>query len=212
MANSVAEINHQVTQSSIITNNAVMDVEQATLDINKLSESSSKIGNILAIIVDIASQTNLLALNATIEAARAGEAGKGFAVVASEVKALASQTAKATDEITLQISEIQNSSNQAVQSIKTIANTINNVSSIATAIAAAVEEQSAATNEVARNIDQASTGTMEVSASIGSISQVISEYSVATSQILETSTELSQRSDAMRNSVSDFLVEVRKAI
>lgn len=212
MANSVAEINQQVTQSSKISIDAVKEVERANRDIANLSESSAKIGNILSLIVDIASQTNLLALNATIEAARAGEAGRGFAVVASEVKSLAGQTAKATEEIRGQITEIQTASDQAVKSIQSISGTISQISEISTAIAAAVEEQSAATNEVARNIEQASVGTLEVSSNIGSISNAVNEFDAASRQIMDSATDLNGKSDIIRDEVLNFLTEVRKVV
>lgn len=212
MANSVSEINRQVNESYQITKNAVEEVEHASVDINGLLTNSEKIGNILSMIVDIASQTNLLALNATIEAARAGDAGRGFAVVAAEVKALANQTASATDEIKSQIDEIQNASTQAVGSINTISKTINSVSEISTAIAAAVEQQRAATNEVARNIEESSNGAAAVSQSISEIDKVIQEYGGATAQIMETSSQLTLKSDLMRSSVNEFLSEVRKVV
>ena len=212
MTNSVSEINQQVSQSSQITSEAVKEVKQTNKDIGGLSEASGKIGQVVALITDIADQTNLLALNATIEAARAGEAGKGFAVVASEVKELASQTAKATEEIGAQISEIQSASDQAVTSIETIGSTISRVDEISTTIAAAVEEQSAATHEIARNIDQAASGTTEVSSNIGVISQAVGETGTAATQVLDASSELAQKGESMRTEVTDFLTEVRKVI
>ncbi|MCX2725261.1 methyl-accepting chemotaxis protein [Roseibium salinum] len=183
-----------------------------TRDISGLSAASDKIGEVVALITDIADRTNLLALNATIEAARAGEAGKGFAVVASEVKGLASQTAKATDEIRAQISGIQGASTQAVISIEAIGSTIAKVNEIASMIAAAVEEQSAATSEVARNIDQAAAGTSEVSESIGIISLAASDCGVAATQVLAASSELAHKGEVLRTGVDTFLAEVRKVI
>lgn len=212
LTNSVGEINQQVTHSSQITSNAVTLVKETNKDISGLSEASEKIGEVVSLISDIANQTNLLALNATIEAARAGEAGKGFAVVASEVKTLASQTAKATEEISSQIGDIQIASNTAVTSIKNIGDTVANVNEIAATIAAAVEEQSAATTEIARNIDQAATGTTEVSSNINEISQAVQESGAAGAEVLGASRELSEKGEMLRNSVSNFLEEVRKAI
>ncbi|MCB1482505.1 MAG: methyl-accepting chemotaxis protein [Rhodobiaceae bacterium] len=212
MTTSASEINMQVQNSSQITNQAVEDARHTREDIAALSRASEEIGKIVDLITDIADQTNLLALNATIEAARAGEAGKGFAVVAAEVKGLATQTAKATGEISAQISSIQQASNKAETSIQTIATTIEKVNEIATAISAAAEQQTAATREIARNITEASTGTNEVSANIGMISQSVNETGTAASQVLEASQELSKRGENMRESVGHFLHEVRKVV
>ena len=212
MTNSVSEINQQVAQSTQITSVAVKEVGQTNKDIGGLSDAAVRIGQVVSLITDIADQTNLLALNATIEAARAGEAGKGFAVVASEVKGLASQTAKATEEIGAQISDMQSASDKAVSSIETIGATIAKVDEISTAIAAAVEQQSAATSEIARNIDQASSGTSEVSSNISVISQAVSETGTAAGQVLMASSELSQKGEMMRGEVANFLTEVRKII
>lgn len=212
MSNSIGEINQQVTLSSQVTAGAVKEVEQTNHDIKSLSEASDRIGQVVELIAEIADQTNLLALNATIEAARAGEAGKGFAIVASEVKDLASQTAKATEEIRTQINGIQAASSQAVSSIESIGSTISNVYETASAIAAAVEEQSTATAEIARNVEQASVGTTEVSSNITDISQAVGETSAAAGEILSASGELAQKGEVMRAEVSSFLNEVRKII
>lgn len=212
MTNSVSEINRQVTHSSKITSEAVTEVSQANKDISGLSEASERIGQVIALITDIADQTNLLALNATIEAARAGEAGKGFAVVASEVKGLASQTAKATEEIGTQIAEIQSASTQAVTCIASIGKTISLVDEISSAIAAAVEEQSAATSEITRNIYQASSGTSEVNSNIAMVSETISETGEAASHVLSASGELAEKGEMMRAEVANFLREVRKVV
>ncbi len=212
MTNSVGEINQQVSHSAQITSEAVREVEQANKDIGNLSGAAEKVGRVVSLIADIADQTNLLALNATIEAARAGDAGKGFAVVATEVKGLANQTAKATEEIREQISEIQSASNLAVTSVETIGKTISLVDEATTTIAAAVEEQSAATAEIGRNIDQTAVGTSEVSSNIASISQAVGETGTAATVVLSASSELTQNGQSMRAEVESFLTEVRKVI
>ncbi|VAW10772.1 Methyl-accepting chemotaxis protein [hydrothermal vent metagenome] len=212
LTHSVGEINHQVTNSSKVTGDAVREVEVTNQEIAGLSRASEKIGDVLSLISDIADQTNLLALNATIEAARAGEAGKGFAVVASEVKNLASQTAKATEEIASQIAGIQTASTKAVTSIKAISKTVASVNEITSTISATVEEQGAATQEIAQNINQAATGTAEVSESINAIRDATGESGHAAGQVLEASRELAQKGEVLRAGVSGFLAEVRKAI
>jgi methyl-accepting chemotaxis protein len=159
----------------------------------------------------IAGQTNLLALNATIEAARAGDAGRGFAVVASEVKALAEQTAKATGEISIQISGIQAATQDSVGAIKEIGNTIGRMSEIASTIASAVEEQGAATQEISRNVQQAAQGTMEVSANITDVQRGATETGSASTQVFSAARSLSRDSDKLKVQVDLFLSNVRAA-
>jgi methyl-accepting chemotaxis protein len=206
---SIGEISRQVEQSATIANEAVQEVQLTTEKINGLEEAAEKIGSVVALITDIADQTNLLALNATIEAARAGDAGKGFAVVASEVKNLANQTAKATEEISIHISEIQISTKDAVSSIGGIGTTIGNMNEVASTIAIAVEEQGGATQEIARNVDQASKGTAEVSSNITGVTQAVSETSQSAGQILSASDELSRQAEVLKDEVRKFLSQVR---
>ena len=211
LASSVAEITRQVAESARICAAAVAEAAQTQQAMHGPAEMAQKIGDVVTLITNIASQTNLLALNATIEAARAGDAGKGFAVVASEVKNLANQTAKATEEISAQISAMQKASAESVHAIETISATIGRVNEIATTIASAVEQQGAATKEIARNVQQASQGTSEVSSNISGVSQAASETGAASSQVLNAAGELSKQSELLRGQVDRFLTEVRAA-
>ncbi len=181
LTSSIGEISRQVAQSTKISQQAVADAHRTDGIVQALAEGAEKIGRVVQLITDIAGQTNLLALNATIEAARAGEAGKGFAVVASEVKSLATQTGKATGEISMQINQIQGATHEAVEAIRAITGTIEEVSAIAIAIAAAVEEQRAATAEIARNVQQTATSTHEVTANIASVGQAASQTGASAS-------------------------------
>jgi methyl-accepting chemotaxis protein len=166
---------------------------------------------VVKLITAIAEQTNLLALNATIEAARAGDAGKGFAVVAQEVKALAAQTAKATDEIGGQIAAMQTATQESVGAIKEIGSTINRISEIATAIASAVEEQGAAMGEISRNVQRAAHGTSEVASNITNVSEGASETGSASAQVLSSAQSLSRESNHLKVEVEKFLSTVRAA-
>ena len=183
MSASVAEINRQVVSAQRISSEAVDQANQTNDKIQGLAEAAQKIGEVVALITDIADQTNLLALNATIEAARAGEAGKGFAVVASEVKNLANQTAKATEEISQQITGIQNETQGAVEVIAVISNTIGEVNEISSAIAAAVEEQTAVTSEVVSNMQTASSGVEEITQNMNEIASGTEQISQLTQQV-----------------------------
>jgi methyl-accepting chemotaxis protein len=208
---SIQEISRQMAQSNAVTDQAVDQTRKTDISIQSLSEAATKIGDVVKLINAIAGQTNLLALNATIEAARAGEAGKGFAVVASEVKSLATQTAKATDDIAAQVSAIQGATGGAVEAIRVIGTTIGEVKTIATTIAAAVEEQGAATQEIARNVQQASAGTAEVSSNIGGVTQAANDTGAAASQVLGASTDLARQGEILRGEVSRFLADIRAA-
>ena len=211
LSTSIEEIGRQVAQSSEISGKAVEEGNRANETIQALAQEAGKIGDVVELINDIASQTNLLALNATIEAARAGDAGKGFAVVASEIKNLASQTAKATDEISVQITGVQSATQEAVESISNIGRIIGEISEIAGTIASAVEEQGAATQEISRNVQQAAQGTKEVSSNITGVSQAAGETGAASAQVLSAAGTLSEQSELLRKEVDTFLNEVRAA-
>lgn len=211
MSASIGEISRQIDESARIAREAVQDSELANERVQGLAEAAKKIGEVIGLINDIASQTNLLALNATIEAARAGEAGKGFAVVATEVKSLADQTARATDDIESQISEIQAATNQAVEAIQGIGSTIGKVDAIAAAIATAMEQQRAATGEIAGSVQNAATGTQEVSTHIADVTVGASETGSAAANVLEATREMNDQTVVLRQAVDEFLEKVKVA-
>ena len=209
LSSSIGEISRQVNQASSVASDAVNKANETNAKVQGLAEASKRIGEVVELITDIAEQTNLLALNATIEAARAGDAGKGFAVVASEVKNLANQTAKATEEISAQISGVQTSTQEAVVAIEAITKVIEEVDQIASSIASAVEEQSAATQEIARNVEQASAGTQEVSSNITGVNQAANDTGIAATQIQEAAGQLQAQSRSLKAEVEKFLRNVR---
>jgi methyl-accepting chemotaxis protein len=211
LSSSVTEISRQVQESARMATEAVGQARTTNDRVSELSKAAARIGDVVELINTIAGQTNLLALNATIEAARAGEAGRGFAVVASEVKALAEQTAKATGEISQQISGIQSATQESVTAIKDISGTIERLSEISSTIAAAVEEQGAATQEISRNVQQAAQGTMQVSSNITDVQRGATETGSASSQVLSAAKMLSGDSTRLRVEVSKFLTSVRAA-
>jgi methyl-accepting chemotaxis protein len=211
LSSSVAEISRQVARSSEIANKAVGDAERTNSTVQALSTGAEKIGEVVKLIHSIAAQTNLLALNATIEAARAGESGRGFAVVASEVKALANQTAKATEEISAQVAAMQSSTSEAVSSIGGITETIAQMSEITVSISAAIDQQGDATREIARNIQSVAAGSSEISTHIGGVTTAASATGKAATDVLSNARELDNQSGMLRNAVDEFLAKVRAA-
>ena len=209
LAASIAEIGAQASNSTLIASEAVTKAQETDETMRGLSDAAQRIGEAIRLINDIADQTNLLALNATIEAARAGDAGKGFAVVASEVKNLATQTAKATEEISRQIGDVQRSTENAVVAIGGISKVIAQMDEISSAIAAAVEQQRAATQEIARNVEQASSGTHEVSENIVGVSTLATETEEAADQVKGASTQVEEQAESMNAFIRRFIENVR---
>ena len=208
---SIGEIGRQARQSTEIAAEAVKQAGQTDARIAELSNSASRIGDVVTVITSIAGQTNLLALNATIEAARAGEAGRGFAVVANEVKQLATQTAKATEMIKVQIAEMQNTTNAAVDAIKEISGTIGHMSQIAASITAAISSQSTATEEIARNVALAAQGAAQVATNITEVNRDADETRTESAKVLQAAQILSGESRTLELEVRNFINTVRAA-
>jgi len=206
---SISEISRQVADAARISSEASEETKRINGMMSDLSSSASRIGEVVKLVNDIASQTNLLALNATIEAARAGDAGKGFTVVAGEVKTLAAQTARATDEITSQITSVQNETRRAVDAIRTIGLVIEQVKQISSGIASAVEEQGAATQEIARNVSQAAAGTNQVSANVGGLTQAAGTTKTIAEKVLTVASEQARYAETIRAEISNFLAKMR---
>jgi len=211
LTTSINEIAQQIQKTDEGTRSATASVNSTKITMDKLTDTVEKIGSVATVITDIAEQTNLLALNATIEAARAGEAGKGFAVVANEVKALATETAKATQEITDIIKEVQSQTKETSHAVDDIANIINEVTQATSSVSAAVEEQNSATNEISRSVQEASTGTNEVTKNITDVSTAADESGKAAGEVLNVAKDLSERSMHMQKEIGKFLDNVRAA-
>jgi len=211
MSGSVEGISRQVREASFIADQAVEQARMTDARIVKLSDTANRIGDVVKLINSVAEQTNLLALNATIEAARAGEAGKGFAVVAHEVKALATQTAKATGEIATQIASMQAATKESVGAIKEIGDTVTRISEIARAIATAIEEQGSATQEIARNVREAVRGTADLATNIADVNRGAAETGSASAQVFSSAQSLSRESSRLKIEVEKFLASVRAA-
>jgi methyl-accepting chemotaxis protein len=198
-------------RSSEVASQAVSDAERTNATVRILSAGAEKIGEVVKLIHSIAAQTNLLALNATIEAARAGESGRGFAVVASEVKALANQTAKATEEISSQVAAMQQSTGEAVAAISGITQTIAQMSEITVSISTAIGQQGEATRQIARNIQEVATGSSEINSHIGGVTTAATATGAAASDVLASARELDNQSGMLRRAVAGFLEKVRAA-
>ena len=211
LSTSVDEIGRRVRDSNRIAEAAVVQAQETDGRIGKLSRAAQEIGDVVKLITAIAEQTNLLALNATIEAARAGDAGRGFAVVASEVKSLASQTAKATDEISTHIAGMQGATQESVAAIKEIGGTIGQISNIASAIASAVEQQSSATQEIARNVQNVAQGTQQAAADIMQVNRGATETGSASEEVLNSAKSLSSESARLREELDRFMANIRAA-
>jgi methyl-accepting chemotaxis protein len=211
LSRSIQEISRQVSESTTVAAKAVDEVSRTKEMVRSLDEASDRIGRVVAMITDIAEQTNLLALNATIEAARAGEAGKGFAVVASEVKTLANQTSKATEDISSQITSIQQATKASVEAIERIFGVIEGMNKITNSIAASVDEQGAATREIARNVEQAAEGTQEVSSNIVGVTHAAGETGQVAVHVLSAARELAVQSTTLRSEVDAFLSDIKAA-
>jgi len=208
---SIDDISRQATHAAGIASRAVNRARETDSTVQGLAKTAGRIGEVVGLINSIAAQTNLLALNATIEAARAGDAGRGFAVVASEVKSLASQTAKATEDISEQIADIQKVAGDAIDAIKGIGSIIGEVNEVATAIAAAVQEQGAATQEITRGTQHAALGTKNVSENITGVKADADAAATAAKDVKHASETLETQSQPLGNQVTDFLGKIRAA-
>ena len=206
---SIEEINRQVVHSSDVARSAVGQVNKTQADLQQLVEASENISNVLKLISDIADQTNMLALNATIEAARAGDAGRGFAVVANEVKNLSDQTAKATEEISRYVENLQARTGSAVNQVEAVGKTVSEMDAIIATISSAIEEQTAATREIAFNVEQAATGTTTVSSNIATVSSAVNEAGTASGDVLRAVSMLSENFTTLKGATDNFVNTIR---
>jgi methyl-accepting chemotaxis protein len=208
MSKSIAEINHQLARATEVVRAAAAETHSTNREITGLAQATQKIDDVIKLIHSVAGQTNLLALNATIEAARAGAAGKGFAVVASEVKALAVQTAKATDIIAMQIAEVQSSTQSAVRAIGSISGRVEEIQQFTAAIASAVEQQHASTSEISSNVAAAASGTQSVVGVLQRVSAAMSHMQSSAGTVLDASQSVEKAADSLRSSIDGFLRKV----
>ena len=207
-SSSIQEISSQVNRAAAVASDAAAAATRTEATVRGLNEAAQRIGTVVTLIKDVASQTNLLALNATIEAARAGEAGKGFAVVANEVKNLANQTARATEDISSQVAQIQGVAAEAITAIEEISRTVTEIGQTSTAVAGAVEEQNAVTLEIARNVSEAASGAASVSEAIATVQATATEATQSAGQVANAATELSQQSETLSREVEGFIARI----